>query len=111
MQGVQVQFAIDDADAADRIISELLADRLVACGQRVGPVTSRYRWKGAVESSQEWLVLLKTTDERADLVVDAVIAAHSYEEPEVLVLPISGGSASYLDWIAEQVSTRDERGA
>lgn len=104
MQAVQVQFAIDDAEAADEIVSELVAERLVACGQRIGPITSRYRWKGGVESAQEWLVLLKTTDERADLVVEAVIAAHSYEEPEVLVTPITGGSASYLEWIAAQVS-------
>lgn len=104
MECVQVQFVIDGSDAADRIVSELLADGLVACGQRLGPLTSRYRWRGTVESAEEWLVLLKTTSERAPLVVDAVVAAHPYEEPEVLVTPIVGGSASYLDWVAAQVT-------
>ena len=105
MECVQVHFTIGDPDGADRIVSELLADRLIACGQRVGPVMSRYSWHGAVESSEEWIVLLKTTAARADLVVDAIVAAHPYEEPEVLVTPIVGGSHSYLEWIALQVGT------
>lgn len=105
MACVQVQFAIGDADGADRIVSQLLSERLVACGQRIGPVTSRYWWNGAVESGEEWLVVLKTTDERAALVVEAIVAAHPYEEPEVLVTPITAGSATYLDWVREQVAT------
>ena len=70
------------------MVERLLADRLVACGQRVGPVVSRYWWQGALDRAEEWLVLLKTRAELATAVVDAVVAAHPYETPEVVVLDL-----------------------
>ncbi len=101
MTFVQVQFALDDPTKADAIVESLLARRLVACGQRVGPVVSRYRWQGSVERAEEWLVLLKTRSELASRVVEVVVGAHPYETPEVVVLPIVQGFAGYLDWIGE----------
>ena len=64
MTHVQVQCAIDDPGRADAIVETLLADHLIACGQRIGPVRSRYWWEGRPEEADEWLVLVKT---RADL--------------------------------------------
>ncbi len=101
MSFVQIQFAIDDADRADSIIATLLDRRLVACGQRLGPMVSRYWWRGALEQSEEWLVLLKTRADLADATVDAVVAAHPYDTPEVLTLDLRGGAAGYLGWIEE----------
>ena len=101
MTFVQVQFAIDDPDRADAIVGMLLDARLVACGQRLGPIVSTYRWRGALERADEWLVLLKTRADLADRVVDAVVGAHPYDTPEVATLGISGGSPGYLAWIAE----------
>jgi periplasmic divalent cation tolerance protein len=98
---VQVQFAVDDQTRADAIVESLLAGRLVACGQRMGPVVSRYRWKGSVERAEEWLVFLKTRSELASRVVEVIVGAHPYETPEVVVLPIVEGFAGYLDWIGE----------
>ena len=98
---VQIQFAIDDEDRADRIIGQLLADRMVACGQRVGPVASRYWWQGSLERSEEWLVLLKTSRRLGPAVIEAVVAAHPYETPEVVVVTLSGGAPGYLAWIDE----------
>jgi periplasmic divalent cation tolerance protein len=95
---VQVQFAIDDAERALAIVDELLGARLISCGQRLGPVTSRYRWQGRIEEAEEWLVLGKTTDDQIDAVVAAIAAAHPYETPEVIVTPIVGGLAGYLAW-------------
>jgi len=96
---VQIQFTIDDPDRADRIIEQLLGDRLVACGQRTGPVVSRYWWQGSVERAEEWLVLLKTRSELGADVIDAVVAAHPYETSEVVVLDLVAGSPGYLSWI------------
>ena len=96
---VQVQFAIDDASRADRMVEQLLADHLVASGQRAGPVVSRYWWQGVLERSEEWLVLLKTRAELAPAVVSAVVEAHPYETPEVVVVDLAGGARGYLAWI------------
>ncbi len=99
MSHVQVQFAIDDPDRADGIVEQLLVGRLAACGQRVGPVVSRYWWDGALERAEEWLVLVKTRADLAGAVTDAIVEAHPYDTPEVVVLPMGPGSPDYLRWI------------
>jgi periplasmic divalent cation tolerance protein len=98
---VQIQFALDDPARADAIVAALLAEHLVACGQRSAPVISQYRWKGQLEQAEEWLVLLKTRAELAERVIDMIVRDHPYETPEVIVLPVIQGSPRYLDWITE----------
>ena len=105
---VQIQFAIDDAGAADAIVELLLAERLVACGQRTGPVVSQYWWKGSREHAEEWLVLLKTRSELAPQVVDAIRSRHPYDTPEVVVLELVGGAPDYFEWI-DDVTTEGTR--
>jgi periplasmic divalent cation tolerance protein len=104
MSHVQIQFAIDDAARGDSIVESLLAVHLVACGQRTGPMTSRYWWGGSVEQAEEWLVILKTRSELASRVIHAVVSSHPYEVPEVVVVPILDGSPAYLAWIDEVTS-------
>lgn len=101
---VQVQFAIDDTAVADRIAGSLLSEGLVACAQRTAPVTSRYHWKGSLESAEECLVLLKTRAELAARVVAHIVEEHPYETPEVIVLPVIAGAFAYLEWIDEVTS-------
>jgi periplasmic divalent cation tolerance protein len=99
LASVQIQFTIDDPSRADAMVDDLLARRLVACGQRMGPVLSRYWWKGSIERAEEWLVVLKTRAELVDRVFDAVLAAHPYETPELISFDIDRGAPDYLDWI------------
>lgn len=86
------------------LIAELLVERrLAACVQVVGPITSRYRWQGAIEEEREWQCLAKTTRAAYEAVEAAIREVHSYDEPEIIATPIVVGSASYLDWIEENV--------
>jgi periplasmic divalent cation tolerance protein len=101
MNYVQVQFAIDDAGAADSIIESLLSDHLVACGQRTAPMTSRYWWNGRLEHAEEWLVLLKTRTDLVSRVIDEIVRTHPYETPEVVAVAITDGARPYLEWIDE----------
>jgi periplasmic divalent cation tolerance protein len=96
---VQIQFAIDDPARADAMVESLLDRHLVACGQRTGPIRSRYRWRGSLEEAEEWLVLLKTRTELTDRVIEAVVDQHPYETPEVIAVPVVGGAPDYLEWI------------
>jgi periplasmic divalent cation tolerance protein len=98
---VQVQFTIDDPATADEIVDSLLTGRLVACGQRMGPMVSRYWWEGTLQRSEEWLVVLKTRAELSAEVVETVCARHPYETPEVVVVAIADGHPGYLAWIDE----------
>lgn len=101
---VQLQVAAGSAALADGLVDALLDRRLIACGQRIGPMTSRFAWRGRRESTEEWLVLLKTTRELVERVVEAVETLHPDEVPEVLVVPVVGGSPGYLEWVRQEVS-------
>ena len=102
MRSVQVQFTIDDVARGEAIALELLNTRLVACAQTIGPVTSRYWWDGAINQTQEWLFVCKTTPERLDDVIERVRARHPYEVPEIVACDITGGLDAYVDWIVTE---------
>ena len=76
--------------------------RLAACAQVAGPVASTYWWEGGIERAEEWLVLLKLPADRYAELAAFIAERHSYDEPEIVALPILAGSASYLSWIQEE---------
>lgn len=91
----------DDA-VADRIARTLVEQGLAACVNRLAPVASIYRWRGAVERATETPLLIKTTRERYPAVEQAVRALHPYEVPEIVALDIVAGFAPYLRWITAE---------
>ena len=82
----------------------LVAERLAACVNVFAEMESVYRWKGAIERDRERQVLIKTTAERLPALEARLRALHPYEVPELLVLPVIGGSERYLAWLRD--STR-----
>ena len=99
---VQVQFTIDDAVRGGAIADAVLADRLAACVQRVGPIRSRYHWQGRLEDAEEWLFVCKTTARRVDELVRRIADLHPYDTPEVVAAPITAGLDRYLTWIDDE---------
>lgn len=91
-------------EAAHDLVRELVAARLVACGTVVPAATSIYRWRGAVATETEALVLLKTVQARWDALVDAVTRLHPYDVPELLALPVQAGLPPYLAWLAAETA-------
>lgn len=100
---LQVLTTAGSEEEAGRIASMLVERRLAACVQVVGPITSRYRWQGAIEEEREWQCLAKTTRAAYSAVEAAIREAHSYDEPEIIATPIVAGSPGYLAWIEENV--------
>jgi len=92
-------------DEAKQIARTLVEARLAACVQVVGPITSIYRWEGAVEEAAEFLCLVKTRADLFDQVEAAIRDRHSYDVPEIVAVPIERGSEPYLDWL-NQCCTR-----
>jgi periplasmic divalent cation tolerance protein len=90
-------------EEAERISGALVERRLAACVQVVGPVSSRYRWRGAIEQEEEWQCLAKTEAVRYPEVEAAIRELHSYEEPEIVAVPIIEGSSGYLEWISDSM--------
>jgi periplasmic divalent cation tolerance protein len=94
-------------EKAEQLARTLVERRLAACVNIVGPIRSIYRWKGKIENDKEYLLLIKTTAERAAELESAFADLHPYELPELVELGVEDGGASYLAWIGAQV-TRDE---
>jgi len=90
-------------EKAEQIAATLVERRLAACVNIVGPIRSIYRWKDAIEREQEYLLLIKTTAERAADLASVFSELHTYELPERVELTIEGGSDAYLEWISAQV--------
>jgi periplasmic divalent cation tolerance protein len=103
---VQVVTTTGTRAEADAIAQAVVEARLAACVQVVGPVTSRYWWDGAVEVAEEWLCLVKTTADRYPELEAAIRQCHSYDEPEIVALPVVAGSRSYLDWVTRETGPR-----
>jgi periplasmic divalent cation tolerance protein len=82
----------------------LVEERLAACVNVHGPMTSFYRWKGVVERDAERQVVIKTTRERVATLRERLRELHSYELPEFVVLSVEDGSDEYLKWVVEQTS-------
>ncbi|SEM58728.1 divalent-cation tolerance protein CutA [Nonomuraea pusilla] len=101
---VEVRVTAGSRDEADRLAAAVVTHRLAACAQVVGPITSTYRWNGAVERSDEWLLLMKTTLERFDDLAAHVRRLHSYDVPEIAAVPLTAGTDAYLRWIREETS-------
>ncbi|HEY3468859.1 MAG TPA: divalent-cation tolerance protein CutA [Amycolatopsis sp.] len=92
-----------DSEAAARELAARAIDaRLGACAQVVGPVTSVYRWEGAVRTDQEWRVEIKTTADRVAALAVHLKQLHGYDLPEIIATPIEGGSAEYLAWLTAE---------
>ncbi len=89
---------------AGKIATALVEEQLAACVNILGPIRSLYRWEGKVADDREWLLLIKTRDERFAAIEARVKALHSYQVPEVIALPIMAGAGEYMRWLRESVS-------
>lgn len=84
----------------------LVSERLAACVTTQGGLRSVYRWRGGVEAATEYQLTIKTTADRVVELERRVGELHPYDVPEFLVLPVNGGSATFLEWVG--ASTRPE---
>ncbi|MQA12306.1 MAG: divalent cation tolerance protein CutA [Pseudonocardiaceae bacterium] len=92
-----------DSEAAARdLAAGIVAAKLGACAQIVGPITSVFRWESEVQTEQEWRVEIKTAADQLDALTEHITANHSYDVPEIVATPITGGSSEYLSWVVEE---------
>jgi periplasmic divalent cation tolerance protein len=89
------------SDEGKKIAHALVERRLASCVNIIPRIESVYRWKGQVESAEEWLLLIKTRSQRFAQVRAAIEELHSYELPECIMLEIAEGDKAYLDWLAK----------
>jgi periplasmic divalent cation tolerance protein len=96
---IQVVTTTERREDAERIARALVEERLAACVQVTGPITSTYRWQGKIETAQEWQCWAKSRGDLYARIEQTIRRLHPYEVPEILAMPIAAGSADYLAWL------------
>lgn len=99
---IQVVTAVDSQAKAEELAQRLLVERLAGCVQLLGPVASRYWWKGKIEEAREWLCLIKARAADYGRIEALIKELHPYEVPEILAFPIAAGNPAYLDWLGRE---------
>ncbi|MFI7234493.1 divalent-cation tolerance protein CutA [Streptomyces cyaneofuscatus] len=94
----------DSEEKAHELAQGAVEARLAACAQISAPVTSVYRWRHAIESSEEWQVLFKTAAGRYEELEEYLQGAHDYDTPEIIAIPVIRGNARYLGWVTAQTA-------
>lgn len=100
---IQVFTTTDRKEDAEHIARLLIEKKVAGCVQILGPVVSTYRWQGKIERSEEWLCFIKTRKDLYDDLEKEIRAVHPYDIPEIIALPIAGGSEQYLQWLNGEV--------
>lgn len=98
-----VVFCTAPAGEAEDLARALVDARLAACVNVIG-VQSFYRWEGAVQDEAERLLIVKTQHRLLDPLIERIRELHSYDLPEIIAMPIVGGSVPYLDWIRQETA-------
>lgn len=93
----------DEASAA-RLARAVLEARLAACVNRLAPCQSEYWWQGRLEQTQEWPLVIKTTQRQFAALEALVRTEHPYDVPELIAWPLVAGLPAYMAWVREETS-------
>ncbi|KAH8516185.1 hypothetical protein Peur_047505 [Populus x canadensis] len=102
---IVVYVTVPNREAGKKLANSIVKEKLAACVNIVPGIESVYQWQGEIQSDAEELLIIKTRQSLLEALTEHVKANHEYEVPEVISLPITGGSIPYLKWLKD--STRD----
>ena len=107
---VTIYTLTDSEDVAVHLATTLVREKLIACANVNQAVRSVYEWNGSIQLEAEVPILIKTTKELADKVIERITELHTYEVPCITVWPIIAGNDDYATWVREQVINPDTEG-
>lgn len=87
------------AEVARTLGRQLVELRLAACVNILPQMQSMYWWEGKIETSDEAVLIAKTSSSHTGALVAAVEKLHPYETPCALALSVDGGAGKYLHWL------------
>jgi len=100
MSHIVVLMTTATREEAEKIARNLLNQKLIACANIVGPVSSLFWWKEKISQENEFLVLMKTSADLFEKLAATIKQMHSYEVPEIIAIPIANGEQTYLEWLS-----------
>lgn len=96
-----------DQETALALAERLVEERLAACANLIPGIRSVYRWEGRVQQDTEILMTIKTSSQAVDRLVARIRELHPYQVPEIIAIPITEGSADYLNWVTTCTHAQD----
>ncbi|KAL5558535.1 hypothetical protein UlMin_034746 [Ulmus minor] len=102
---IVVYVTVPNKEAGKKLAESLVKEKLAACVNRVPGIESVYEWQGEIQTDAEELLIIKSRQSLLEALTEHVKANHPYDVPEVISLPINGGSLPYLEWLKS--NTRD----
>ncbi|HOJ43034.1 MAG TPA: divalent-cation tolerance protein CutA [Syntrophorhabdaceae bacterium] len=99
---LQIYTTSDKIEVAETISERLINERLAACVQVLGPIKSIYWWQGKIETSNEWICIIKSKKGLYKQIEDTIKSLHHYDVPEIIAVPIVMGSEDYLKWVRHE---------
>ena len=106
MEGIiNIITTVDSAEALDGIGAKLLEARLVSCIQIVGPIKSTYWWKGSIETTEEWIGIMKTRRDLYTRAQEEIRRLHPYETPQIEAVEVGQVLPEYGQWVTEETES------
>lgn len=93
-------------ETAELLANDLVNKHLAACVSILPGLTSIYHWQGQIESAQEHLLIIKSTETNYLAIEKTLTALHPYEVPEIITIPITQGLPAYLNWLQINTSSK-----
>ena len=107
---ILVVMTASNKEEALKIVRRLLDEKLIACANITGPVSSLFWWKNKIDEAKEILVFMKSHKKLFQRLSSRIKEIHSYQVPEVIALPIIEGLPPYLEWLEDSLQPVDENG-
>lgn len=82
---------------------ELVSSKLAACAQ-IHSIESVYSWQDAIHHDPEFRLIIKTRQDLYSRIESFIVQHHSYDLPQIIQIPIDGGSVNYLNWIEQETT-------
>ena len=98
-----------DAEEARKIGRQLVEEQLAACANILPGATSIFRWQGKVEEAAEAMMVLKTTEQKLERLIERAKALHSYDCPCIEALPVVEGNRDFLEWVVRETGGDPKR--
>lgn len=98
-----------DVEEAKRIGRQVVEEQLAACANILPGATSIFRWQGKVEEADEALLVLKTTEQKLERLIERAKSLHSYDCPCIEALPVVDGNRDFLEWVVRETGGDPKR--
>jgi periplasmic divalent cation tolerance protein len=82
----------------------IIAEKLAACCNILGSITSIYEWQGEVCDGEEISFIIKTSAQKSTAAIERISQLHSYECPCIISISVDGGYEPFLSWIRKSLA-------